>query len=110
MIRKRVPIFCIHQSGDIYIRVDGEIRPCCFMGDEKYKQEFIEFMKRDLSCLKYITEYCKNPKSINLKYHTFDEVMSSGYFRAIKRDYKKICQCNLKCRVRFSEIVKEEQM
>jgi MoaA/NifB/PqqE/SkfB family radical SAM enzyme len=108
--KKRVPIFCIHQSGDIYIRVDGEVRPCCFMGDEKYKQEFIEFMKRDLSCLKYITEYCKDPRSINLKYHTFDEVMNSGYFRAIKRDYKKIYQCNLKCRVRFDEIVKEERM
>lgn len=102
-------IFCIHKHNqDIYIRADGEIRPCCFMGDEKYKEEFIEFAKRDCSCSKYLMEYCKDPNSINLKYHTFDEVMNSGYFRAIRKDFKRIYQCNLKCRVRFDDIVNEE--
>lgn len=96
-----------------YLTVHGEIRPCCFMGDDDYINEFNLFFKdqiKDLLGLNYISEYKKDPKQNNLYYNSFEAVVNSRYIQSIWKYYEHIHRCKEKCHTNFNEIVDHESL
>jgi MoaA/NifB/PqqE/SkfB family radical SAM enzyme len=92
------------------LTVDGEIRPCCFMADDDYVNNFGIHLKEDIKYPKHLIEYLRNPKSINLYFFSFVEIMNSSYYKAIKKNYKHLFRCNQKCKATFEDIVDEEEI
>jgi len=102
----------VHRN-KLYLTVYGEIRPCCYMGDDNYIDDFKLFFKeqiKDVFGLQYIAGYKKNPKENNLYYNSFEDAMNSKYIQSIWRSYKHINRCNEKCRTNFDEIVTHERL
>jgi MoaA/NifB/PqqE/SkfB family radical SAM enzyme len=90
------------------LTVDGEVRPCCFMADDDYKNNFKTHITQNVHYPQHIINYLRNPESINLKNHTFDEIMDSRYYMWIRKNYKHLYRCKQKCKVNFYDIVNEE--
>lgn len=90
------------------LTVDGEIRPCCFMADDDYVNNFKTHFREDIHNLQHLIAYRADPNSINLKHYTFDEIMNSRYYMWIRKNYKHLYRCNQKCKVGFYDIVDEE--
>jgi len=105
---KKSKIKCVHLEGSFVLTVDGEIRPCCFMADDDYIGNFETHFREDIRHNQHILNYIRNPKSINLKYNSFDDIMSSKYYDAIRRNYKYLFRCNQKCKATFEDIVDKE--
>ena len=82
----------------------------CFMADDDYKNHFDVHFWEDRRHPQHIINYMKNPKSINLKYNTFDEIMDSRYYQWIKKNYKHLFRCNQKCKATFEDIVDRENL
>jgi hypothetical protein len=102
-------IKCVFLEGPSFVlTVDGEIRPCCFMADDDYNKNLKLHFHQDMKYPQHILEYKKNPESINLKYNSFEDIMKSEYYKAIRRNYKHLFRCNEKCKVTFKDIVDEE--
>jgi len=96
-----------------YLTVYGEIRPCCFMGDDNYVDDFTLFFKsqiKDLIGLKYISDYKKEPTENNLYYNSFNDAIDSGYIKSIRKHYEHIYRCKEKCHTNFNEIVDHERL
>lgn len=108
---KQTRIKCVFlEKPSFVLTVDGEIRSCCFMADDDYYKNIIRHLKEDAAHPQHIVAYNKNPELINLKYNTFDEIMETDYYKAIKRNYKYLFRCNQKCRATFEDIVSEETL
>ena len=91
------------------LTVDGEIRPCCFMADDNYIDNFKIHFHEDISYPQHLIAYLRYPNSINLHDWTFKEIMDySKYYKAIRKNYKHLFRCNQKCRATFEDIVDEE--
>jgi len=108
---KQTKIKCVHLEGPSFVlTVDGEIRPCCFMADDDYKNHFETHFWEDIKHPQHILNYIRNPKSINLKYNSFDEIMNSRYYYWIRSNYKHLFRCNQKCKATFEDIVDKENL
>jgi len=96
-----------------YVTVYGEIRPCCFMGDDDYINDFTIFFKdqiKDLFGLQYIGGYKNNPKENNLYHNSFETAINSRYIQSIWKYYEHIHRCKEKCHTNFNEIVDHESL
>ena len=102
---------CVHlDKPSLVLTVDGEIRPCCFMADDDYVKNFKIHFREDIKFPQHIINYRRDPKSINLKYRSFDDIMNSRYYMWIKKNYKYLYRCNQKCKVGFTDIVDGESL
>lgn len=109
--RTRQDISCVHlEKPSFVLTVDGEIRPCCFMADDDYKGNFRVHLKQDIKHPQHLINYLKDPKSINLHFRSFVEIMESRYYMWIRKNYKHLYRCNQKCRASFEDIVDEEEL
>jgi MoaA/NifB/PqqE/SkfB family radical SAM enzyme len=108
---KKTKIKCVHLEGPSFVlTVDGEIRPCCFMADDDYINHFKIHFTEDVKYCQHILNYRRNPKSINLKYNSFDDIMGSKYYYWIEKNYKNLFRCNQKCHATFDDIVESEEL
>ena len=106
---KNRKIDCVFLNKPSFVlTVDGEIRPCCFMADDNYIDNFGIHIKEDARNPRHIISYLRDPKTINLEHYSFDEIMDSDYYKAIRKNYKNLFRCNQKCKVGFEDIVDEE--
>ena len=102
---------CVHlDKPSLVLTVDGEIRPCCFMADDDYIRNFKIHLREDIKFPQHIINYRRDPKTINLKYNSFDNIMNSRYYMWIRRNYKNLFRCRQKCRVGFTDIVDGESL
>ena len=109
--RTKQDISCVHlEKPSFVLTVDGEIRPCCFMADDDYKTNFKIHLRQDVKHPQHLINYLRDPKSINLHFHSFVEIMESRYFMWIRKNYKHLYRCNQKCRASFKDIVDEEEL
>lgn len=107
--KEKKKIKCVHLNKPSFVlTVDGEIRPCCFMADDNYRKDFKIHLKQDLGYPQHLINYLRDPKSINLHSHSFQEIMDSRYFMWIHKNYKHLHRCNEKCKATFDDIVDKE--
>ena len=105
------PIICkFLEQHSFYISVDGEVRPCCFMGDDDFNSDLFHNLIRDIKYPQHIIAYKRDPKRLNLKYYSVEEILRSDYFKAITKNYKKLTRCNERCKVTFDDIVTSENL
>ena len=106
---KKTNINCVHlEKPSFVLTVDGEIRPCCFMADDNYKDNFKIHLREDIKHPQHIINYIRDPESINLSFRSFVEIMDSRYYMWIKKNYRNLYRCNQKCKATFKDIVDEE--
>ena len=73
--QEKTKINCVFlQKPSFVLTVDGEIRPCCFMADDDYKNNFRVHFLEDIKHPQHILNYLREPNSINLHFHTFQEI------------------------------------
>ena len=101
-------IKCVFLDPSFVLTIDGEVRPCCFMADDDYKANFKTHLIEDIKHPQHLIAYLSDPKMINLKYNTFDEIMDSRYYKWIRSNYKNLFRCNQKCKATFNDIVDRE--
>jgi MoaA/NifB/PqqE/SkfB family radical SAM enzyme len=107
--QKKSKIHCVHlEKPSFVLTIDGEIRPCCFMADDNYKGNFKTHFQEDIRYPQHLINYLRDPKSINLYFNSFMEIMDSRYYMWIHKNYKYLFRCNQKCRATFNDIVDEE--
>jgi pyruvate-formate lyase-activating enzyme len=109
--KTKTEIKCVFlEKPSFVLTVDGEIRPCCFMADDDYVNNFVQHFKEDIKYPQHLICYRRCPDSISLHKHSFDDIMNSFYYDAIRKNYKNLFRCNQKCKATFEDIVDEEKI
>lgn len=80
---------CENSSLDksVYITVDGDVFPCCWMGTNLYKQEFSEKISKKFG----------DKLSNNLNYIHLNEILDGDIFSELNNNFDKMEVCNNMC-------------
>lgn len=72
----------------VYVTVDGDVFPCCWMGTDMYKQEFSNKISKKFG----------DKLSNNLKYINLDEILEGDAFSDLNNNFHKMKVCNEMCK------------